>query len=144
MNDSSAKTVANSQYAIAERWGDLSDVGFTAIPNTLIHAQSKLGLSTNQIAVLLNLLMHWWSPDAHPFPRSNSIAKRTGLGIRTVQRELLALEEANLIKKVKSGDSTQYELHGLRAALEELNRDYAWRNLSKAMEKRHLIGDVQF
>ncbi|MEZ5893483.1 MAG: helix-turn-helix domain-containing protein [Parvularculaceae bacterium] len=144
MSQTSQTSTQEKPFAIHERWGDLSEVGFTAVPNTLIHAQARLNLSANQVVILLNLLMHWWRPNSNPFPRSHSIAKRTGMGIRTIQRELRALEQANLIKKVKRGDSTQYEMQGLKAALDDLNSEYAWRNLSKINGQRDAKAEIPF
>ena len=103
---------------IAERWGDAVASGFTAVPNSLIRAQVELGLTPNDIVVLLNLLVHWWYRDRLPFPRTSIIATRTGLSQRTVQRTLATLQRKGLVTKIRGADQrSRYELDGLRKAL---------------------------
>jgi len=129
MSETNEIPAEQKPFAITERWGRLSETGFTAIPNTLIHAQSELKLNPNQIVILLNLIMHWWSPESHPFPRSHTIAKRSGLGLRTVQRELSDLEKRKLIRRIRRDDSVLIDLSNLKQKLEEIAPHYAWRNL---------------
>jgi len=103
---------------IAERWGSAVDAGFTAVPNALVRAQDKLGLSATDLVVLLNIVMHWWHRDRRPTPRSTAIAKRSGIGHRTVQRSLRRLEKLGLIERIRvSRDKTEYRLDGLRDRL---------------------------
>ena len=49
------------------------------------------------MVVLLNVLVHWWSRDSHPFPSQKGIAFRTGLTPKTVQKALHELERKKLI-----------------------------------------------
>lgn len=103
---------------IAERWGDAVASGFTVVPNSLIRAQVELGLTANDIVVLLNLLVHWWHRDRLPFPRTSVIAKRTGLSRRTVQRALKSLQKKGLVVKIRGADQrSRFDLDGLRTAL---------------------------
>ena len=103
---------------VAERWGDAVASGFTVVPNSLIRAQAELGLTPNDVVVLLNLLTHWWHRDRLPFPRTSVIAKRSGLSNRTVQRSLKTLQHKGLVKKIRGADQrSRYELDGLRNAL---------------------------
>ncbi len=118
---------APPSFAVNERWGDLSSVGFTAIPNTLIQAQAKLGISPTELTVLLNLIMHWWDPLAMPFPRTDTIETRSGLSRRTVQRSMKDLERRGFIRRIRSGSKTYISLDELREKLEAVAPDYAWR-----------------
>jgi hypothetical protein len=112
---------------IAERWGSAVDAGFLAVPNILVRAQNKLGLTPNDLVVVLNIIMHWWHRDRRPTPRSTAIAKRTGLGPRTVQRSLKKLERKGLITRVRiSRDKTEYDLDGLRSMLAAEARSDVW------------------
>lgn len=120
-------TDAPRTFAVNERWGDLSKVGFTAIPNTLIQAQSALGITPTDLSILLNLIMHWWDPESMPFPRTDTIEKRSGLSRRTVQRSMLSMEKRGLIRRIKAGSKTYVSLEGLKKRLEEVAPDYAWR-----------------
>lgn len=116
-----------SLRAVEQRWGDLSKVGFTAVPNTLMHAQAKLDLSPTDVVVLMNLAMHWWTPTDLPFPRTTTIAKRAGLTERSVQRVLKGLEKRGFIARIKSRDRTYVDLSGLKEKLAAVAPDYAWR-----------------
>ena len=103
---------------VAERWGAAVASGFTVVPNSLLRAQSELGLTAVDVVVLLNLLVHWWHRDRLPFPRTNAIAKRTGLSNRTIQRSLKELQGKGLVRKLRGADDrTRYELDGLQKAL---------------------------
>jgi Helix-turn-helix domain len=112
---------------IAERWGAAVDAGFVAVPNVLVRSQRTLGLSANDLVVVMNILMHWWHSDRLPTPRSTAIAKRTGLGLRTVQRSIKKLERKGLIARIRvARDKTQYNLDGLREKLAGEARGDIW------------------
>lgn len=126
---------------LADLWGDGIGAGFTAIPNALIRAQKRMGLTANDMVVLLNLLMHRWHDDSRPFPRPASIANRSGLGTRTIQRSLSHLAELGLITrqadrtKVETTEAggqkfkrqrTRYDLTQLREKVEVFARHDIW------------------
>lgn len=117
---------------IAERWGDAVASGFTVVPNSLIRAQVGLGLTPNDIVVLLNLLVHWWYRDRLPFPRTSVIAKRTGLSQRTVQRSLKTLRKKGLVVKIRGADQrSRFDLDGLRTALSRHAINDPWNRPNK-------------
>lgn len=121
------------EYLAAEsinaRWGYAARAGFTALPNALIHAQAQLGLSTNDMVVLMNLLSHWWYRTRMAFPGTATIAKRTGLKIRTVQRSIQKLESLKLIEVHRiAGKGAGYNFAGLIAVAEELAEKHEWRS----------------
>lgn len=108
------------------RWGDTIQSGFTATPNTLIKAQAKLGLSANDMVVLLNLIMHWWEVDTMPFPRMTTIAKRTGMNVRTVQRSMSNMKKLGYVVRREQGNGIVADLSGLKNKLIELAPMYTW------------------
>ncbi len=117
---------------IAERWGDAVASGFTVVPNSLIRAQVGLGLTPNDIVVLLNILVHWWHSDRLPFPRTSVIAKRTGLRQRTVQRSLKTLRKKGLVVKIRGADQrSRFDLDGLRTALSKHAINDPWHRPNK-------------
>lgn len=118
--------------AIDARWGNLTDVGFTAVPNTLIQAQSELELTGTDILLLLNFMLHWWDPDSHPFPRSSTIARRTGLSVRTVQRTIRSLEERGFLDRIVDGGERYIDLNPLREKLVEVAPAFAWQRRKAA------------
>jgi DNA-binding transcriptional ArsR family regulator len=103
------------------------DAGFVAVPNILLRSQEKLGLSANDVLVMLNIIMHWWHRDRRPSPRATAIAKRSGLGHRTVQRSLKRLEQLGLIERVRvAKDKTEYSLDGLVGRLGDCAKNDSW------------------
>ena len=103
--------------------------GFTPLPNALIHSQAALGLSANDFVVALNLVSHWWYRKRVSFPGTTLISKRTGLGIRTIQRSLNRLEKRGLIKAVRRGSGgIGYDFEGLIAATERMASMHEWRS----------------
>lgn len=109
------------QFTVADRWGDAVDAGFTPVPNALFRSQAQLDLTTNEMVVLLNVLLHWWSPERLPSPRPATIAKRAGLGTRTVQRCISSLENKGMLERVKTDDGrSAYDPSGLRTKLSKL------------------------
>jgi DNA-binding MarR family transcriptional regulator len=112
---------------VAERWGDAVSAGFIPLPNALVRAQARLGLSSNDVVVILNILLHWYHSDKLPYPRTTAIAKRSGLGHRTVQRSLRNLEKKKLIARVQGEERrTYYDLTGLRQELAQQARQDVW------------------
>lgn len=122
--------VATQSETIDNKWGNAISAGFVAVPNALIKYQSKLGVSQNELTVLMNLLLHWWYKDRLPFPSTRNIAIRSGMEVRTVQRALSSLKTKQLIRKVKEGYKYVYDLDGLRVQLEMLSKNDPW-NLPK-------------
>lgn len=113
---------------VIARWGKASTAGFAAVPNALIHSQGELKLTSNDMVVVLNLLSHWWYGKRTPFPSSALIAKRSGLGVRTVQRCLKHLQREGLIKPVlRPEGGTRYEMDGLVEAVSEKAMAHEWR-----------------
>jgi predicted transcriptional regulator len=94
--------------AVYAKYGEASIAGFQAVPDLLLKHQCELGLSPTDLAVLLNVLMHWWYPEKKPFPRSTTIAKRMGVTPRTVQRSLQQLEELGLLVREKDAGGPTY------------------------------------
>lgn len=124
------------------KWGRAAEAGFQTIPDVLLKNQSKLGLSSTDMLVLMNLTMDW-RPDQPPFPRSTTIAGRMGCVVRTVQRSLATLKKIGLLVKAKEtladGVHRQvYDLSGLVKRLAELAKDDPFQVVqTKRREGRH-------
>ncbi|PHQ66923.1 MAG: hypothetical protein COB92_06190 [Robiginitomaculum sp.] len=128
MSKFDAKT-SDQTAAITSKWDDAVSSGFTAVPNALIKSQSHLGITASELNVLLNLLLHWWFKSDLPFPSSNTISRRTGMEIRTVQRHLKSLRRKNYIEKIKVNDKNVYSFEGLKVALEKFSNEDIWSSL---------------
>lgn len=137
---------------IKERWGQAVDAGFTPVPNVLLRAQAKIGLSPTDMIVVLNLMLHWWHHDRMPHPRTSAIAKRSGLSARTVQRSLKELEKKGLITRHRGRtekiegrfrkQAAHYDLSPLRTRLSDFAQSDQWyrpevvKNASEGTERR--------
>ncbi|NIJ35319.1 helix-turn-helix domain-containing protein [Sphingomonas oligoaromativorans] len=113
-----------------EKWGaHVTASGFTIVPNHLLSinqfVQAEKMISPTEMLVLLQVLSAWWSAERLPFPSKITIAQRTGLSTRQVQRALAGLEEKGYLKRVarfsdnKSRKSNSYDLSQL---VEEISR----------------------
>ena len=100
-----------NRYQIEDKWGEATlKLGFVPVPTSLIFAQKELGLSSIEINILLNLLVHWWDKNQYPFPSQQAIAYRIGVSTRTVQRTLAALELKGLLKRKRtSRENAKYK-----------------------------------
>lgn len=119
--------------AITQRlamWGSGLSSGFVSVPTLLITRQAEIGLTPQEVVVLLNLIAAWWTEDNLPYPRTATIAQRSGLSLRAVQRHIKDLETKRLISRIRNqvlpGDTrlsvTRYDLAGLVVRLQELSR----------------------
>ena len=120
------------KYEIFEKWGDAALAGFQSIPDVLFKNQAKLGLNAIDVVVLANILMHWWYQDNRPFPRTNTIANRMGVNIRTIQRSIKNLEQKGLLKRdiepkndkpLRLETHKVFDLSGLVAKLSDFARN---------------------
>ena len=88
---------------VRRRWGPAvrsGRIGYTAVPNILVRSQARLGLSTTEMVVVLNLLLHWWEPENWPYPHPAHIGSRMGVSRRTVERALATLKTKGLVERL--------------------------------------------
>lgn len=125
----------NGDRRSIEKWGEAAIGGFQVVPDILLKKQVELGLSNNDMIVLLNITMHWWYASQRPFPRISTIAARIGKDERTVQRSMRKLTDLRLLERViekqpDGTDRTVCDFSGLIARLEQYvlaDRDYMLR-----------------
>jgi hypothetical protein len=107
-----------------EKWGpEATSAGFTVLPNHLLainqFVPKDAQLSPTEMLVLLQIVASWWSADRLPFPSKATIATRSGLSPRQVQRALSALETKGVINRRarfgvnRARSSNEYDLTGL-------------------------------
>ncbi len=89
---------------VRDRYGDAGDAGFQPLPDVLLFHQAELKIGSEDLNVLLNILVHWYVPGQMPFPRPTTIAKRMGVSQRSVQRSIARLRKSGLIKKCTNTD----------------------------------------
>lgn len=115
-----------------KKWGhDVLRHGWCLLPSMLFRAQRKLNITALQMAVLLQILEHWWEAERAPYPSKETIAHRLDMSARQVQRHTAALEKAGYLRRrerkaVNRGQlSNFYEFDGLVAALKRIEPEVA-------------------
>lgn len=93
---------------VLSKYGEAAKAGFQLVPDLLLKHQTTLEITATDLVVLLNVLMHWWTPDQKPFPRPVTIAKRMGVSTRTVQRSLRVLEDMKVLVPEAGDDGSSY------------------------------------
>jgi DNA-binding transcriptional ArsR family regulator len=99
--------------------------------HAVLTAQRKLNITALQMAVLLQILEHWWEAERAPYPSKETIAHRLDMSARQVQRHIAALEKAGYVRRrerkaVNRGQlSNFYEFDGLVAALKRIEPEVA-------------------
>jgi hypothetical protein len=103
---------ASKKRSYADRWSaSVMKLGYTPLPNLLLHGQAKLRLTPMQLNVLLQLAGHWWEADKAPFLAKDTIARRMGRTPRQVQRYITQLEKAGFVKRI-----ARYRGYGVQTA----------------------------
>ena len=119
----SSDPIAPRANTLRNKWGEAvgEGSGFVAVPVALLRMQTKMGLTATDMMVLINLLAHWWNPEAAVFPRSTTIAKRMGINERTVQRAMRKLVRAGLAELGR--DERNRRTYRFKGLVDRLNRD---------------------
>lgn len=143
-DSSRGKSVEERQNA--KKWTpEVWASGWTGIPTVLLERQATLGLSSQELNVLLQLLKHWWVADQKPFPSRASLAESIDLSPQSVQRHLTKLSAAGYIKSTRRKrpdggyTSNEYTFEGLVNALKPLAKeavDKRKKNSEEASESR--------
>lgn len=113
------------------KWGqDVIALGFCILPSLLFRAQRRLGLSTQQLALIVQLADFWWREDESPWPKKATLAERLGISEKQVQRLVVQLEKAGFIRRevrmtAHGQTSNGYNLAGLRKRLKDLGPEFA-------------------
>lgn len=119
--------IPRNRTRVRAKWGIASDLGYLIVPYLLLLHQAKLGISSEEMNVLINILAHWHSAERNPFPHSITIAKRMGVSMRTVNRSIKGLKDKKLIEKLPKqhrDDPMAYDLSLLVAKLNALAPDH--------------------
>lgn len=125
------------------KWGkEVMDVGYCIVPSVLLRAQARLGLSGQQLVLLLQLYEHWWKNDKLPYPKKDTLATRMGISAKQVQRLTQQLEKAGYIQRrrrstYRGQTSNAIDFSGLVKRLKELAPEFATaRSATRKVEAR--------
>lgn len=86
---------------VSDRYGEAGNAGWSPVPDVLLFNQHKLGIQSDDMVVLLNLMAHYYVKNEMPFIRPTTIAKRIGVSQRSVQRSIARLRKQGVILKGK-------------------------------------------
>jgi DNA-binding MarR family transcriptional regulator len=112
---------------IYARYGNVASAGFQPLPDVLLFHQADLGLKSEDLNVLLNILAHWYHPESMPYLRTTTIAKRMGVSSRSVQRSILRLREKGLV--ARGEDTREGERFDITPLLQRL-KPYAQQRIA--------------
>lgn len=134
---------AKEQKESEKKWGRaVMSHGYCIFPSILLQAQGRLGVSAQEMVVLLQLAEHWWKFANKVYPAKDVIAQRVGLSTKQVQRHIKQLEELKLVQRrerYRTGGSrttNEYDLSGLVAKLKAIEPDFAELKRLKAAVKQ--------
>ena len=121
---------------VTERFGVVAAAGYQPLPDVLLFHQHELGLSSEELNVVLNILAHWYAPERLPFPSAKTIGRRMGVSPRTIERYLMQLRKKGFLVKQRPlmgmRPKKQHDLTPLIKRLEPLAR----KRLEERRERR--------
>ena len=79
----------------------LMDAGWTVLPSVILDRQRALGLTPQDVCILMHLAKYWWYEDNLPHPSKKAIAECMNVSESTVQRRIRQMEIAGFIKRIK-------------------------------------------
>ncbi len=140
------ETPSKKVVASHERiWGKrVVSHGYAGVPSILLRAQSRLGVSPLQFAILVQLLDYWRDPERAPFPSKLDLASRIGVKPKTIQLNMAQLEKAGLVKRELRrsafGDWTSnvYHLDGLIAKIQGFEPEFQAERERREAERRRM------
>lgn len=99
-------SIAEKAPDVVSKWGAaVAKNGFTQLPAYLVflnqYTDPEHRLSPVELMTLFQLVATWWKKDEAPYPSIKTLALRTGVSERQMQRAINTLEQKNLIKRVK-------------------------------------------
>lgn len=119
---------------IVQKWGaPVAQRGFAQVPNYLLllnqFLEEESRLSATELLVLIQLVGAWWKKDEPPFPSMSTLARRSGVSSRQVQRSINRLEKLGLLKRTKRRStgivsSNAYDLAPLVSVLNEVSKAF--------------------
>lgn len=127
-----------------DKWSkQVIKLGYTALPNLLLRAQARLGITPTELNVLAQLAEHWWEAERDPHPAKLTIAQRMKKTPRQIQRLITSLEKKGFIKRVtrysgRRQTNNGYSFEPLIEELKALEPEFSKEIAQKRLRKRKL------
>lgn len=144
---------SKEESVITKFWGgEATKFGWTAIPNTLLMLQSDLKISSTEMCILFNILMHQWPESglSLSFPSIGTIASRMGTSKRTIQRGISNLEGLGLLIRHPStrndpvtNGANIFDSEALKSTLMEKSKYISLNKKGKNKEKNTSDDEIQ-
>ncbi len=120
---SAIAAAAVAQYKVNEKkWtAALHEGGLDRLPNVIFERQQALGLDAIDINIILHIASYWWTPEDKPFHSKKAIATAMGVDPRTIQRRIVMMETAKLMRcqeRRSSGNGSQTNIYHLDCLIE--------------------------
>ncbi|WP_316398030.1 helix-turn-helix domain-containing protein [Bradyrhizobium sp. 33ap4] len=130
-----AVTPTVARHSLREKWDYVIDPGFLALPYVLLLHQAEMGLSSENLNVLLNFLAHWHAEGRLAYPHTNTIAKRMGVSKRSVQRSVSWLVKEGFLAKLPKRNIRDRQVFDLTPLVEKL-KPFAWARIQLMQQRR--------
>jgi DNA-binding transcriptional regulator YhcF (GntR family) len=119
---------------VVSKWGKrVAERGFSQVPNYLLQINmfvtDEKKLPPVEMVILLQLVSSWWKKDEMPFLAMRTLADRTGISERQVQRAIKSLEEKGFFEKKRKAikgiiASNSYDLTPLVEILNTIDEHF--------------------
>lgn len=126
--------MAQELSGVVDKWGAIvAERGFAQVPNYLLLLNNFLSddnrLAPAELLVLIQLVGAWWEKDKLPFPSISTLAVRSGVSERQVQRAIARLIELKLLARASRRNqgliaSNAYDLTPLVEVLQQVAKAY--------------------
>jgi DNA-binding MarR family transcriptional regulator len=105
------------------KWGnEVTEAGWTNVPNTLLKNAYRLKLDPTETLTLIYLMRFWWKSSDMPYPSISKTSIEMGVTRKTMAKKFASLQEKGLIELVKDKGRRKFSLDGLREKLDYLER----------------------
>lgn len=107
--------------SLEARWGDdMLDGGFTVVPNLILDALPRLGITDEESLFIIHVF-RFKRDERNPYPKVRTLARTMGKSERTIQSYMRSLEgKGCLERKYRENDSSELDFSGLLDAVRDL------------------------
>ena len=101
-------------------WGGTTKEGFSVVSSAFLRHYAKLGLTTPQAMLVVQILDYHCSPDQDPYPKVETLAERMGMGSKAIRGYIKHMRGLGLLRTRRRMHSQEYNFGPLMTRLSEL------------------------